>query len=225
MRSVVICSCLGICSNKVLGEECLRPTSKMAATKSRCKSSGHVNRLDHRPSLFLLLLLLLGVLFSPVASDPLVDTLALERRRDFLVDRDAAAAAMTLSPESAAAAAAFKSRKLRLRRDRPPAPPLGLLLVGLDLLLEATDSGGGGGGGYDPGAAAGSMAKALGGTGGIGMLETMDAAAALLQAAAGGAPVIAQGVAATAFSASAIAAVVALLSAAAPAVTLPVMLS
>jgi len=50
MRSLVICSCFGMNSSSAEGEECFSPTSKIADTKSRCKSSGQVNRFDQRPS-------------------------------------------------------------------------------------------------------------------------------------------------------------------------------
>ena len=50
IRSAVICSCFGMCSKIADGDECFKPTSNIADTKSRCKSSGHVNLLDHLPS-------------------------------------------------------------------------------------------------------------------------------------------------------------------------------
>jgi len=39
-------------SKMVEGDACFSPTSNIADTKSRCKSSGQVNRLDQRPSDF-----------------------------------------------------------------------------------------------------------------------------------------------------------------------------
>lgn len=54
------------------GDECFKPTSNIADTKSRCKSSGHVNRFDHRPSSFLVFLLRPPPFFLPVPSVELV---------------------------------------------------------------------------------------------------------------------------------------------------------
>ena len=89
IRSVVICSCLGMCSMIVEGEECFNPTSKIAETKSRCKSSGHVNRFDHRPSSFLdflpLPLPLLPLFFPPPPPTPLL--LLLTEAPRFLLER------------------------------------------------------------------------------------------------------------------------------------------
>ena len=58
---------LFIISNIVLGDAHFNPTSKMAATKSRCKSSGQTNRFL---ALLLLLLLLLSLVTEAVSEAP-----------------------------------------------------------------------------------------------------------------------------------------------------------
>ena len=79
-----------MCSKIVEGLECLRPTSNTAETKSRCSSSGQVNRLDQRPSVSLAFFrpfgfpVLLVVAVSSDCGEVLLRFLRMEDRDDGL---------------------------------------------------------------------------------------------------------------------------------------------